>query len=123
METYFNTLSTASFAAFHAILNGIWLGLLVTVPIWLFWRRSTPTNASTRYAVWWALLICVVALPFMSGSNVARLSLDGPAAQSTARLDSDVLPVSDPAAQPTTAASLTKPTSLSYNTQPSPARF
>jgi beta-lactamase regulating signal transducer with metallopeptidase domain len=117
METYFNTLSTASFAAFHAILNGIWLGLLVTVPIWLFWRRSTPTNASTRYAVWWALLICVVALPFMSGSNIARLSLDGPGQQSATRMDSDILPVGDPAAQPTTAASVTEPTSQPYGTR------
>jgi beta-lactamase regulating signal transducer with metallopeptidase domain len=90
MESLFNTLGTVSFDAFHMVLNGIWLGLLITVPVWLFWRRSTPTNASTRYAVWWALLICVVALPFVS-SGIPRMTFDSVTEQVSDRPESGVL--------------------------------
>jgi bla regulator protein BlaR1 len=54
----------ATAAFFLAILNSLWEAVIVALLVWLALRCMPRMNAATRYAVWWAVLLVVIALPF-----------------------------------------------------------
>jgi beta-lactamase regulating signal transducer with metallopeptidase domain len=49
----------------EALANWIWQGCAVTLAAAVLMRTWTSLSASTRYRLWWATLIIVVALPVM----------------------------------------------------------
>jgi len=46
-----------------AVLNSLWQAAIVAGLVWLALRFLPGINAATRYAVWWATLAVVIALP------------------------------------------------------------
>ena len=46
-----------------AILNSLWQAVLVAAMAWVVLRLFKKMNAATRYAIWWAVLGVVLALP------------------------------------------------------------
>jgi len=48
---------------FLAVLNSLWQAAIVAGLVWLALRFLRGINAATRYAVWWAALAVVIALP------------------------------------------------------------
>ncbi len=46
-----------------AVLNSLWQAAIVAGLVWLALRFLRGINAATRYAVWWAALAVVIALP------------------------------------------------------------
>src|SRR5580693_5628040 len=46
-----------------AVLNSLWQAAAVAGLVWLALRFVSGINAATRYAIWWAVLAVVVALP------------------------------------------------------------
>lgn len=82
MESVFNILSSASLDGVQMVLNGLWLGVLLTAVVWLVWRYAKRTNASTGYAIWWSVLAMVVMLPLLAtGPSGYRVSSPEPEAQ------------------------------------------
>ena len=47
-------------------MNGICLGVAVTLIVWCLLRSIRHINAATRFAIWWAALIAVALLPFLN---------------------------------------------------------
>ncbi len=65
MEALFDFLTGASHKSMQMALNGLLLGTLLTGLAWLIWRRAKNASAATGYAVWWAVLGCIVLLPLL----------------------------------------------------------
>ena len=65
--------------AVGALFNACWQGLAIVAVTSLALRLLTRTSAATRYAVWFAALIAVAALPAID-FGLARASLTQPAA-------------------------------------------
>src|SRR5689334_19733594 len=63
-----------------ALLNSLWQGAGIALPVWalqrLLTRMNVRINAATRCAMWWAVLAVVVLLPFAppSARDVATSS-------------------------------------------------
>jgi beta-lactamase regulating signal transducer with metallopeptidase domain len=74
MATLFDFLSDWSCRNLGLILNGIWLGLILTGLVWLVLRRNLNMAASSRYLVWWASLVAVLALPWLTTLSWNNLS-------------------------------------------------
>jgi beta-lactamase regulating signal transducer with metallopeptidase domain len=53
-------------AALAAVLNTLWIGAAVAAAAWVVLRQFPRINAATRYAIWWAVLAAVVAVPAVS---------------------------------------------------------
>ncbi len=55
-------------AIFTALINGGVLSIFLAAILWLLLRivPRRSMNAATRYAIWWATLAIVIALPFLS---------------------------------------------------------
>ena len=51
------------------MLNTVAEGLVVATCVWLALRWFKPLNSGTRFAVWFATLLAIVALPFLSRTN------------------------------------------------------
>lgn len=49
--------------ALAALLNTLWIGAAVAAAAWVVLRHVARVNAATRYAIWWAVLATVVAVP------------------------------------------------------------
>ncbi|MCP4545156.1 MAG: M56 family metallopeptidase [bacterium] len=60
---FFDWFSSQAHAHVGTLLNGIWIGLLLTALVALCWRLARRTNANTRYTVWGVLLLIVAVLP------------------------------------------------------------
>lgn len=77
-------------AAVEALLNSLWQGVALAALTWAFLRVARRANAATRYGVWFAALLAVVALPAANAwlsradshtapAAVVRQTLDAPA--------------------------------------------
>ena len=64
MNAILESLNAFSAAGLAAVLNTLWLALAVAAVIWFSLRLMPRINASTRHAVWWAVLVLVVLMPF-----------------------------------------------------------
>jgi uncharacterized protein (TIGR03435 family) len=51
-----------------AVLNSLWQAVVVAAVAWATLRLTRKINAATRYAIWWAVLAVVLALPFAPGA-------------------------------------------------------
>ncbi|HYO62157.1 MAG TPA: M56 family metallopeptidase [Pyrinomonadaceae bacterium] len=82
-------------AAVEALLNSLWQGTALTALTWAFLRAARRANAATRYGVWFATLLALVALPVTNAllsradsktpaAEVVRQTLDAPAVSSSA---------------------------------------
>jgi beta-lactamase regulating signal transducer with metallopeptidase domain len=64
MSAILASLNAFSAAGLTAVLNTLWLALAVAAVLWCTLRLMPRVNAATRHAVWWAVLVLVVLLPF-----------------------------------------------------------
>lgn len=68
METVFREITVRAPFVAELLINSIWQGLVLVAAVWLLMRCIPRLNASTRYGVWWAVMVTVAALPlFTSG--------------------------------------------------------
>jgi beta-lactamase regulating signal transducer with metallopeptidase domain len=58
----------------EALLNGLWQGLSLAAMVWCGLRLAPRTGAATRFGIWYATLVVVLALPFV---RLATASPDG----------------------------------------------
>jgi beta-lactamase regulating signal transducer with metallopeptidase domain len=68
----------------EALFNSLWQGILLVAAVWAALHLLPRLNAATRYAVWYATLLGLVALPLVSG-RFASIPVSDPAALSVAR--------------------------------------
>ncbi len=68
METIFDYLSNVSHDGVRIALNGLTIGLLLTIVVYVIYRLARPTNAATGYVVWWSVLSLVILCPLAVGS-------------------------------------------------------
>ena len=88
MAAIFDLLSKWSCANLGPILNGIWLGLVLTVLVWLVLRKNLNLAASGRYLIWWTTCLAVLALPWLATWS---LSASGSFGAQTPAVQSSVL--------------------------------
>ena len=66
MNTLIDPASRLANVLMEAMLNSLWLGILLTALVGgaLFTLRRI--NAATRHAIWWAALVTVITLPLVN---------------------------------------------------------
>ena len=52
------------------LLNTAVEGIVLVAFVLLLLRLTGPQNSGTRFAIWFAALLAIVALPFLAGSGV-----------------------------------------------------
>jgi beta-lactamase regulating signal transducer with metallopeptidase domain len=72
MEQLFYFADNVSRDALQLIINGVWIGVLLTSMTALALRYLLKTDAATRYVIHWGLLIVLVVCPLLTG--LPRLS-------------------------------------------------
>jgi beta-lactamase regulating signal transducer with metallopeptidase domain len=75
MAAIFDFVSRWSWANPGPILNGIWIGLVLTVLVWLVLRKNLNLAASGRYLIWWTTLLAVLALPWLATRSLGTMGL------------------------------------------------
>src|SRR5690348_6681775 len=68
-------------SVFALVLNNLWQAAAIAAVMWVALQSMPRSNAATRYAIWWAVLLLVLLLPFatliisrhntVSGTSVA----------------------------------------------------
>ena len=79
-------------------LNGLVPGLAIALLVWVILRLVGP-NATTKYAIWFATLLAVIALPLFASVDLGAVRPFGPAV--TAPAADSAAPAATAAAQPT----------------------
>jgi beta-lactamase regulating signal transducer with metallopeptidase domain len=101
---------TLSRSASELVLNGLWQGMLLGAVVWLVLRLFRNLNAATRYMVWFATLVAVIALPVLSGrhdlSSLAGFvsSVTSPAPEQYSESCTDASATADPVVASTNSA-------------------
>ncbi|MEW6208903.1 MAG: M56 family metallopeptidase [Acidobacteriota bacterium] len=80
MSALMDSIAPAASAVIGSLINGLVRGLLLTLMVWFLLGLMRRINAATRFVVWWAALIAVVALPLLGD----RLSVAAPDASESA---------------------------------------
>ncbi|HEY0170665.1 MAG TPA: M56 family metallopeptidase [Pyrinomonadaceae bacterium] len=77
MEAALYSFEVFARGAAGAVLNGLWQGFVLLIPVWLLLRLNGRLNAATRYLVWCATLALVLCLPFAAdaGAGPGRAQL------------------------------------------------
>src|SRR5579864_5505684 len=50
-------------------------GVVLTALVWVMLRLTARQNSGTRFAIWFSVLLAIVALPFVSGSSFVSAHL------------------------------------------------
>lgn len=61
----------------NVLLSGLWQGALLVAIAWLVTRLIPPSNAATRYAVWFVTLVALAIVPILATASNAGASLAG----------------------------------------------
>ena len=78
MEQFFNDLITFSYEWAEALVNGLWLGLILTGLIVLVLKFDRRPDGATGYTIWWSTFITIALLPLLfSISDVKLLPSSG----------------------------------------------
>jgi len=81
-----------------ALVSWLWQGLALTAGVAVLLRSARPLSAATRYALWWATLAAVLALPFAPAiAGLAGRARALPAAAPAAPLVEPLVPLALPA--------------------------
>ncbi|MGA9508339.1 MAG: M56 family metallopeptidase [Candidatus Sulfotelmatobacter sp.] len=59
------------------MLNGVGEGILLAMVGWALLRMSGRQNSSTRFAVWFSMMVTIAALPFLGNTEFAGAGLAG----------------------------------------------
>ena len=65
-------LASLTDSALVALVNGLWQGVALALAVWCFFRVTSFSNAATRYAVWWVVMLTIVALPVLIGLTPSK---------------------------------------------------
>jgi len=65
-------LASLTDSALVALVNGLWQGVALALAGWCFFRVTSFSNAATRYAVWWVVMLTIVGLPVLIGLTPSK---------------------------------------------------
>ena len=82
METAFDRIGSCAHAAIEYALNGVWMGVLLTILVAVVLRSHRRFGAATRHAIWLGVLVLLPFLPLFlpeSGRELLPLPATEPA--------------------------------------------
>ncbi|MBU0984987.1 MAG: M56 family metallopeptidase, partial [candidate division Zixibacteria bacterium] len=71
MEPLFDAISKSCHGNVQLLVNGLWVGVVLTLGLAVTLRYVRSMGAATRYALWWGTLLIVAGMPFLLNGTLA----------------------------------------------------